>query len=265
MPCVKKLTRIMENKRFFAYGCSFTNYAWPTWADLIGGNFDEYFNYGAGGAGNFYIFNSLMETDQTHKITKDDLVIIQWSCSSREDRYKDNKWLNQGGVANYYTRSEMIKFFDFRGFVIRDAALIKAAKIFLDNIGCEYYFLSMVPLTTNNMYKELFNTDTTDVGQLYKDILDTIKPSFEEVIGSSYEIRPITLHGKKITDSHPIPSEHYDYISKVLPNKLLPSRSVVETLDLELANVYTDNEDYSKWTHMFKSKQHNKTKNMKRL
>lgn len=265
MHCVKKHTRIMENKRFFAYGCSFTNYAWPTWADLIGENFDEYFNYGRPGAGNFYIFNSLMETDQYHKITKDDLVIIQWSCSSREDRYKDNKWLTQGGVANYYTPAEMIKFFDFRGYVIKDAAVIKATKTFLDNTGCEYYFLSMVPLTTNNTYKDLFNADTTDVGQLYKDVLDIIKPSFEEVIGTTGSIRPVTVNNVTILDCHPLPSEHYDYISKVLPNKLLPSRSVADELDLELANIYTDIEDYNKWTHMFKSKQKNKENLIKRL
>jgi hypothetical protein len=35
--------------RFFAFGCSYTRYAYATWADYIGVNFDEYYNYGCGG------------------------------------------------------------------------------------------------------------------------------------------------------------------------------------------------------------------------
>jgi hypothetical protein len=140
----------MENKRFFAFGCSFTNYAWPTWADILGRNYIEYFNYGQFGSGNHYIFNALMETDQYHKISKDDLVIVQWSCSSREDRYKNENWVTTGGVANYYTDEELNKFFDFRGFVIRDLALIKAAKLFLDKCKKIWCLLSRSALSINN-------------------------------------------------------------------------------------------------------------------
>lgn len=253
----------MSTKRFFAYGCSFTSYDWPTWADIIGQSYDEYYNYGRPGAGNFYIFHSLMETDQHHKIIKDDLVIIQWTCASREDRYKDNKWLTQGGVANYYTGPEMTKFFDFRGFVMRDLALIKATKTFLDNIGCEYYFLSMVPLSTNNMYKDVFDTVTDDIEQVYKDILDLIKPSFEEVIGTIDSIRPVTVNNVIILDGHPLPSEHYDYIYKVLPKKLLPiPRSFASDIDLELARIYTT--DYN-WAHMFECKKQSNNKLINRI
>jgi hypothetical protein len=115
------------------------------------------------------------------------------------------------------------------------------------------------------MYKDVFDTSTDDIEQVYKDILGLIKPSFEEVIGTTGSIRPVTVNNVTIIDGHPLPSEHYDYISKVLPNRLLPSGSVADELDLELANIYTDIEDYSKWTHMFKSKQKNKAKVIKRL
>ena len=30
--------------RFFAFGCSYTNWPHPTWADFIGINFEEYYN-----------------------------------------------------------------------------------------------------------------------------------------------------------------------------------------------------------------------------
>jgi|Laugresbdmm110sn_1035088.scaffolds.fasta_scaffold03116_2 hypothetical protein len=227
----------MENKRFFAYGCSYTTYAWPTWADLLGRQYLEYFNYGQPGAGNQFIFNAVMESDERHKITKDDLVIVQWSGPSREDRYKDNKWLTQGGVANYYTGPEMTKFFDFRGFVIRDLALIKATKCFLDNAGCDYRFISMVPFDSNNEYQDISNADVADVCEHYMNIIKLIKTSYIEVLGDYGQIRPRTLHGINITDNHPLPSEHYKYLQTVLPEFLVDSQ-LADAFDKILTQVW---------------------------
>jgi hypothetical protein len=251
----------MENKRFFAFGCSFTNYAWPTWADILGRNYIEYFNYGQYGSGNHYIFNALMEADQYHKISKDDLVIVQWSCSSREDRYKNEKWITTGGVANYYTDEELNKFFDFRGFVIRDLALIKAAKSFLDNVGCEYDFISMVPFVNNNMYEDIFAAETEDVAEVYKDILSVIKPSYEEILGKYSHRRPKLLHGVQIDDNHPLPSEHYEYVKQVLPHLLKEPKDIADQLDKKLAEVW--NSDYQGWTYIWPDKK--KAKKEKRL
>ena len=44
--------------RFFAFGCSFTSYYWPTWADIIGQEFsDRYYNLAMCGAGNEFMFH----------------------------------------------------------------------------------------------------------------------------------------------------------------------------------------------------------------
>lgn len=241
MHYAKKHTKIMENKRFFAYGCSFTHYAWPTWADLLGRQYTEYFNYGQAGAGNQFIFNALMESDEHHKIAKNDLVIVQWSCSSREDRYTRGKWICPGGIANYYTDEEFKKFFDFRGFLIRDLATIKATKSFLDNIGCEYYFISMVPLTSNNEYEKTFNSETKDVDDFYKNTLSYIKPSYLEILGDYSHRRPKVLHGITIDDSHPLPSEHYAYLKQVLPHLVKEDSSIAEQLDIKLAEIWNSN------------------------
>ena len=80
-------------KRFFAFGCSFTHYPWPTWADIIGQNIPHYENWGMGGAGNQFIFNSIIECNRRNKFNEDDLVIVMWTSCSREDRYVDNGWL----------------------------------------------------------------------------------------------------------------------------------------------------------------------------
>lgn len=239
----------MENKRFFAFGCSFTNYAWPTWADILGRQYTEYYNYGQYGAGNMFIFNALMEADQHHKFTKDDLIIVQWSCSSREDRYKDGKWQTPGGVANFYKPKDFLKYFDFRGFVIRDLALIKASKKFLDSLGCEYYFTSMVPIVTNNMYKDQLDGDTEDVRELYADVLSAIKPSYENVLGTHGQRRPTDLYGKTVEDSHPLPTEHYKYLKTVLPHLLTEPEIVAVEMNKKLAEIWV--KEFAGWTYIW--------------
>lgn len=47
--------------RLFAFGCSFTHYKWPTWADIVARDFKVYENWGRGGAGNFYPYSALIE------------------------------------------------------------------------------------------------------------------------------------------------------------------------------------------------------------
>jgi hypothetical protein len=72
------------NKRFFAFGCSYTNWPHPTWADFIGINFEEYYNYGKAGACNTYIANSFIEANEEHKFNKEtDTIFIAMSGFGR--------------------------------------------------------------------------------------------------------------------------------------------------------------------------------------
>ena len=57
-------------KRFFAFGCSFTNYYWPTWADIIGQDSNFYENWAQPGAGNHFIFNSIMFSSMVYVLLK---------------------------------------------------------------------------------------------------------------------------------------------------------------------------------------------------
>jgi hypothetical protein len=47
-----KVLDVHKYKRFFAFGRSFTDYLWPTWADIIGREIPYYENWGHGAAGN---------------------------------------------------------------------------------------------------------------------------------------------------------------------------------------------------------------------
>ena len=78
-------------KRLYTFGCSFTNYKWPTWADILSKEFEYFENWGRPGAGNSYITNAVVEASIKNKFTKDDTIMIMWSSMTREDRYLDKK------------------------------------------------------------------------------------------------------------------------------------------------------------------------------
>ena len=93
--------------RFFAFGCSFTQHLWPTWADIVARDLElPYQNWGKTGAGNVAIQSRIVECDFQNNLTEDDLVIVMWSGWNREDRYINNKWLCGGNVFNNWNYDE---------------------------------------------------------------------------------------------------------------------------------------------------------------
>ena len=89
--------------RLFTFGCSFTEYRWPTWANILGQNFDQFENWGQPGGGNTFILNSLMECINRNIIQANDTVIIMWTSIGREDRWvKGRGWVTVLAPLNRY-------------------------------------------------------------------------------------------------------------------------------------------------------------------
>jgi hypothetical protein len=167
--------------RLFTFGCSFTRYNWPTWADILGRKFSYYENWAQHGGGNQYIFNSLVEANQRNKFIKDDTVIIMWSGTDREDRYINGNWKTPGDVhrnRDYYSLDYLKKYADVQGYLIRDIATITATKDLLNYWGVNYHFLSLTPLTNMLDDKE----DYEDIYKLYSRTFESICPSVFEII-----------------------------------------------------------------------------------
>jgi hypothetical protein len=187
------------NKRFFAFGCSFTGYKWPTWADILGKQFEYCENWGQSGAGNQYIFNSLIECNLKNKISSTDVVCVMWTNVYRIDRYIGNRWLTPGNIYSSgildSDRRWMNNFQDIRGYYIRDLAIIYATEQLLKSIGCQYHFLSMVPLTNIDQYTVVDASDQIDdLIEFYKETLNAIAPSvFEVVFDYNWHSRPFLL------------------------------------------------------------------------
>jgi hypothetical protein len=187
--------------RLFTFGCSFTNYSWPTWADILAKEFNYFQNWGRPGAGNQFIYHTLIECHLKNQINTDDTVVIMWSSSGRENRYVKGQWLTPGNIynSNLYDKNYIKSWVDTRGFILRDLDLIYGALMILENIGCRYKFFSMLPLTTINDYSsEDFLSTVSDFLPYYKTILNKIEPSiFEVVFDNNWDSREFSCANKK--------------------------------------------------------------------
>jgi hypothetical protein len=234
---------LKKYKRFFAFGCSFTNYHYATWADILGKDIPEYYNYGISGTGNQCIFHSLIEAHTRHNIGKDDLVIIMWTNISREDRWVNGSWLNIGTIYNqsYYDNNFMQKCVSNNGYLIRDLSYINAADLLLTSFECDYDFLSMIPIVDPDQYSDhMIYEDVTkyqETIELYKNVINKIKPSVQTLlypnkIWQRYEMIKIQDNPNKkwYYDLHPITITYLKYLQATYKN-YEPSESTKQFIE----------------------------------
>jgi hypothetical protein len=177
--------------RLFTFGCSFTKFHWPTWADILALEYDVSQNWGKTGAGNHFILYSLVEAIQRNNINKDDTIAVMFTSVAREDRWIRGDWATPGSV--YDTESSKMsaeyieKFTDPNGFVITSSAIIESVVRILQGIGCEYHLFSTVPITiTDDSYLEkIFKINDSiqnQIQEIYSHSFLQIKPSMFEII-----------------------------------------------------------------------------------
>lgn len=192
-------------RRLFAFGCSFTNYRWSTWADCLAPEFDYFENWGQSGGGNQYIFNSFIEADRRQNFGANDTVIICWTHHMRDDRYANKKWHTLGNIFTcpIYNSDYLRDHVDERGYMIRDLATMQATKMILESRpDLDWCFLSTVGTA---------HGDISDVCSLYRDVIATVAPSYLDTVfkESGWPDRD--------GDPHPSPDEHLAYLDTVLP------------------------------------------------
>lgn len=209
-----------------------TNYFWPTWADLISVEIDEYYNYGRSGAGNLYISNSIVEANKIHKFTEDDLIIVMWSSTTREDRYVNRNWETPGNIytQNVFDEQFVNKWADERFYFLRDFALIELTCTYLENLPCDSYMLQMMPFEEMQYYdsnKDSYYSESHDLIDFYKDTFEKIKPDFLTTeFKGSWPMIKIEGYGGQQYDYHPTPSGHLNYLKKIF--NIQPSDKIVD-------------------------------------
>lgn len=200
----------MSNKkkynRIFTFGCSWTLYIWPTWADIIRytDQSPHVYNWGMPGIGNVGIFYRMIECDLKHKFTENDLIIVQWSSWTREDRFT-NEWEVYGNIFNnhYYDDKFIKKYWSWNNDVIKNSSCILAANKMFD-IG---YQFNMMP----NLYAEgdciLPNEDWH---KLYFDALPNL---------DSFPKNYFYFKGKLKHDGHPDIKNHLNFFNNNIKDR----------------------------------------------
>lgn len=243
-----KITKLepKKYKRLFTFGCSFTNYIWPTWADIISQDIPYFENWGVGGSGNFFIFNQFIESLERNNFSEGDLVMILWSHYRREDRYVKDKWIHAAGQEKrktIYGKSWEENFACDRGNLIRDLSFINSTGRILETLKCDWGMFHMIPFAhpdINNkklkylsnhteeyqqqfwfdLNKQLHNgivselIENKDIFDVYKDVFKNLEESVWSVLNHDQSIRPFN-------DQHPTPLEALKYLETIFPDNTL--------------------------------------------
>jgi hypothetical protein len=218
-------------KRFFTFGCSFTQWRWPTWVNIIKTQMPnaEVYNAGRGGAGNLYIALQYNMYRKKYNFCDTDLIMIMWTTFCREDRYVKNCWLTPGNIytQDTYSKEFIEKYADPKGYAIRDLGLID---IITNSLQKECFdsvaLMSVPPFYNSNTDLQL--DDLRDLLILYNDTIIQYPKSFYEFQGNKWANGHHYYHpgfdngpAKKVTehhepnyeDYHPNTVAHYNYLN----------------------------------------------------
>lgn len=210
--------------RFFAFGCSYTSWHYPTWADYlaVGLNSKEYYNYARGGASNQYILYRFIEALENQKITENDYVAVMFTSHARYSFYKpDTRWTTHGDVLDnegHPLYQEMFKYLDehfwspeFGLYQSWHSAFI--VKKLLETFNIKHTLLQG-PVSQKQFYKRI--TDK-QLAFMYEEKFNaTVNcPESLELFQGHHKnyVRVSWAEGQK-NDGHPTTEIHFDYFKR---------------------------------------------------
>ena len=136
---------LKKYKRVFAFGCSFTQYMYPTWANIIHKSMDStvpFYSLARSGGGNMFIANRLTEANRKYKFDETDLVLLMWSTYCRLDFYNSGDlvvepsnnfgtgWVTAGNIYSQDLISQEVikRIGDVNWFLMRDFSVIEIGR-----------------------------------------------------------------------------------------------------------------------------------------
>jgi hypothetical protein len=217
---------LSKYKRLFTIGCSFTEYMYPTWANVLSKSMAnaEFYNLGLSGTSNPFIANRLVEGNLKFKFCETDLVVVMWTTTARETHYVRGRWYNPGNIFSQgeYSKEFVEKFADPNGYLMRDLATIEMATTYANNLPCAYVGLLSTPIDFRYVGDHNPGLDdelACDILDTYSELLATFPKSMFELEmkgiwdpGSNYKS---TSYKGSRDDYHPSPTRYCNYLAKV--------------------------------------------------
>lgn len=223
-----------DNMKVMTFGCSFTKYHWPTWADIVLKQAEQYGydtdNWGMPGTGNLFIAVQVQHAIATGLLKPGDHAFICWSTFAREDRLVDGRWLIPGNIFNQdtYPRSWVEKYADIEFYALRDCSLINATQAALAGLGITHTHFNMHRDEPYGSFVSALDDMRTRVDKVIKTFnLKFDCKSILEVLGYP---PPVTLQvawsktnpSSVYTDTHCHPASMLTYVKQELCSLGIP-------------------------------------------
>lgn len=141
--------------RLFTFGCSLTNYYYPTWSNIIAEHFEHYQNWGKPGAGNNYILAAITRAHLKNTLGPGDTVIVMWSGLARTDYYQINQWCH---VSNNFhdMKTKHLPYSCPLGYQWLSYSWMAAAQHTLTQLGVSWKMFAWQPQDHDTAAAELY-------------------------------------------------------------------------------------------------------------
>jgi len=209
-------------KRLFTFGCSYTNWCWPTWADYIGINFQEYYNLADSGCDNKNILFNVLQADKTHKFTKDDTIIVMFTSFNRCSYFKNYELYNVGDVVKAQDNHPMTNKYPYEAGIYDSWISANSIKTIFDTKDLNYQFIQAMPYDFMWKNHKVLNT-RTDIkySTLVKDYNESlyVKISLDEWARKKYDFdsEQVVWQDNGMNDGHPTMKMHLDFVKAFFP------------------------------------------------
>ena len=228
--------------RLFTFGCSYTLWPWPTWADIVAHELKlEHHNWALPGLGNVGIASRMLECDLTHKFNDDDIILVVWSSWTREDRFNVKKsfsdgWSRLGDVHHSYDKDFIHDHWSLSNDLIKNStSIIQSNRVF--DIKFNGHIQTL--LINGYEYSNLgFTESETNLAKFYEPYVPN---------DGIYDNEVYTCKYKELNENHPDVLSHLNYTLEYIMPKLNLTMSP-DTIN-HFTKMDQDIENFSRITH----------------
>lgn len=252
--------------RCFAFGCSFTKWYYPTWADYIGYNFDEFYNFAQAGTSNTTQFQRFIEVDNLYNFRKDDVILFGLTGLDRynfflEDKNKETFLLALGSLAKTDDLFDTHhKYKEFAGIIkfIRDHfwkdkwgiyyswLAITTIKRLCNMVGCKVYFIPALDIT---MWEDKSQIVTNQQEQnMFLDIQSNLVTSMSLQVYDEKNYKKIY----PVDDTHPFFDANWGYVKQYFPQYVTDKNTEIYTEMLEKLHMSVNNKTFQTQDDVYK-------------
>jgi hypothetical protein len=221
-----------SKKRYFAFGCSYTNYDWLMVPDLIGVNFPEYYNFGCAGACHTYILNQVVQANEIYNFNAEtDYITVGTTGFGRFSRVgvddsdpTDHKWLVNGDIFPEFdqhpdnARLWAREFDSYQWSVYRSLSALKTIKLILDLKGVEHkIYSSIYNKHLINLEFVPQNNNTIDMIKQFNSLVETDESVDDFLVDYNSKKGLLGIKDIPWVDGHPLVCNSLDYVKKYFP------------------------------------------------